>query len=142
MRDQLLLVRAARLQLPDLAPLAQHDRTVGELDHVFHVVGDEDHRVALGAQLRDQVEDLARLAHAERGRRLVEDHHLAREHRRARHGDRLALAARHQGHRRIELRQLDLEAVEHRRGLAVHGAAVEEPSPRGSQAGKAISRPQ
>ena len=78
------------------------------------------------AQLQDQVEDLARLAQAERRGRLVEDHHLAREHGGARHGDGLALAARHQRHRRIELRQLHLEPVDHRGRLAVHGLLVEK----------------
>ena len=79
------------------------------------------------AQLHDQVENLARLAHAERGGRLVEDDDLAGEHGCARDGDRLPLAAGHEGDRRIEFRQLDLESFENRGGLALHGAGVEEP---------------
>jgi hypothetical protein len=51
----LLLVGPARPQLPDLAPLTQHGGTVGQLDHVLEIVGDQDDRVSFGLQLRDKV---------------------------------------------------------------------------------------
>ena len=55
---------------------------------------------------------------------------------RPRHRDRLALAARHQCYRGIEFWQVDLEAVEHRRGFPVHRAAVQKPKPSGEPRGE------
>ena len=66
---------------------------------------------------------LRALAQAQRGRRFVEDHHVAGKDRGAGDGDRLALAARHQRDRRVEVRQHHLEPVDHRGRLAVHRRA-------------------
>ena len=59
-------------------------------------VRDDDDGVALRPQPEDEVEDLARLAHAEGGGRLVEDDDLRGEGGGPGHGDHLALPARHQ----------------------------------------------
>ena len=66
---------------------------VGELEHVRHVVADQDHRQAALADAEDEVEHLPRLLHAERGGRLVHDHEPPRPRRGAGDGDALSLAA-------------------------------------------------
>jgi Ni/Co efflux regulator RcnB len=57
---------------------------------------DRDGELALGQPL-DEVQDLARLRHAQRGGRLVEDDDAGVPHHRFRHGDRLPLATREAG---------------------------------------------
>src|SRR5262245_82660 len=66
-RDQFLSAAPIGPQVADLSSLAQDDCAIGEFDHVFHVVGDEDHGVALITELPDEVEDLARLAQTQGG---------------------------------------------------------------------------
>src|SRR5690349_97259 len=78
-------------ELADLAAATQDDRPVGHLDDVVHRVRDDDDALPLVAQADDEVEHLARLAHAERGGRLVEDDQTRREGRRTSHSDGLAL---------------------------------------------------
>ena len=92
-RDQILLVAAVRYEFADLPALPQHHGAVGEFDDVFHVVGDQDHRIAVIAERRDQIEHLPRLSQTQCSRRLIEDDDLAREDGGARNRDRLALAA-------------------------------------------------
>ena len=74
----------------------------------------------------DEVEHLSRLRHAERGRRLVEDHDLRVPHDRLRDGHRLPLAAREARDRlanRAESR--DGETVERLPGGLLHPGLVE-----------------
>jgi hypothetical protein len=56
------------------APAQPHDLDpVGELEDVGHVMADQDDRQPPVANPQDQVEHLARLFDAQRGRRLVHD---------------------------------------------------------------------
>ena len=66
---------------------------VGHLEHVGHVVADQDHRQAFGLDLLDQVQHLAGLLDPQRRGRLVQHHELGGEGRRAGDGHRLPLAA-------------------------------------------------
>ena len=67
---------------------------VGDLEHLRHVVRDEDDRHALVAQALNELEDLSGLSHPERGGRLVENDHLAAKCGGAGDRHRLALATR------------------------------------------------
>ena len=66
---------------------------VGELEHVRHVVADQDHGEAPLADTLDQGEHLPRLLDSQRGGRLVHDHDPPRPRRGPRHRDTLPLAA-------------------------------------------------
>src|SRR5215216_1223946 len=70
--DLLLGVRCGDL-LTDLAAPSHDGRPIGDLHDVVHGVRDDDDRAALVAEAEDQIEDAPRLAHSERGGRLVED---------------------------------------------------------------------
>jgi hypothetical protein len=74
----------------DATAEAHHMQPVGDLEHLRHVVADQHHRRAAGADGADQVQHHSRLPHAQRRGRLVHDHDPAREGRRA--GDRHPLA--------------------------------------------------
>src|SRR3989344_701328 len=67
---------------------------VGNLEHMGHVVADEDDGQALVAHAADQLQHHVALLHAEGGSGLVHDDHMARKRCRARHSHALALAAR------------------------------------------------
>ena len=67
-------------------------------EHVDQVVADDDDGQALLPQAVDEVEHLPGLGHAQRRRRLVEEHHLRVAHRGPGHGDRLPLAAGQRRH--------------------------------------------
>ena len=79
--------------LADLAPTSHHDGAIGDFGHVIHRVGDHDHRMAVVTETADEVEDAARLTHAERRGGLVEDDDLGRERGSSRDSDDLTLAA-------------------------------------------------
>ncbi len=53
---------------------------VGHLEHVRHVVADQDDPEALVTKVLDELEHLSGLADTECRRRFVEDHNLATEH--------------------------------------------------------------
>src|SRR5919199_1260374 len=112
-------------------PLAQAQDldAVGDLEDLGHVVADEHDGQALVAHPEDEVEHVAGLHHAERRRRLVHEHDLARPGHRAAHRDALALAAGHRGHRRGRVLQADAERRERLAGAAVHLGLVEEAEP-------------
>ena len=76
----------------------QHGDPVGDLEDVVQVVRDEHDADAAVGEAADEVEHLARLCHAQGGRRLVEDDHLRLPHDRFRDRDRLPLTARQPGH--------------------------------------------
>lgn len=93
---------------------------------MLHIVRDDDHGIAVGFELMDKVKNLARLAKAEGGRWFVKDHQLARKNNGARDRDRLSLPPGHQRDRRIESRQLNLQAIDDTCCLPLHQARVEE----------------
>ncbi len=78
------------------------------------------------AQPQNQIEHLARLAHAERGGRLVEDDDLRCEGRGPADGDRLPLPAGHQPDHRVEVGDGHLQALEHLARLVGHLTALQE----------------
>ena len=125
--DDPLLAVGARDLLADLAAASHDDGPVGDLGHVIHGVGDDDDGVALRAQAQDEVEDPARLAHAEGGGRLVEDHDLRRERGGPGDGDHLALPARHQPDDGGAVGQRDLQALERLDGGVGHRPAAQDP---------------
>ena len=79
--------------------------------------------------LLDQLEHHLRLAHAERGGRLVHDHDPAPPGDRTRDRDRLALPAREVVHRLLDGRDPDLESPDRVRRLTTHLLPVEEAEP-------------
>ncbi len=91
--DDLLLGRLFSLEDGDAAAQAQDGDPRRDLEDVVQVVRDDHHREALLGEPLHELEHLAGLGHAERGRRLVEDHEARVPHHRARDRDRLALAA-------------------------------------------------
>ena len=100
---------------------------VGDVEHLRHVVRDEDDGDAPVAQVADELEHLVRLANAERGGRLVEHDDLRAERRGACHGDGLALAARQvlDGHRDV-LQRRDAERLELVPRLLAHALLVDD----------------
>ena len=76
---------------------------------------------------QDQVEDTARLAQAERGRRFVEDDDLRRERGGPGDGDRLALPARHQADGGRAIGQRHLQAIEDVDGRVGHRSPTKHP---------------
>ena len=66
---------------------------VGDLEHLGHVVADQDDRQAAVAHLANQVEHHVRLLDAQRRGRLVHDHDVPRKGGAARHRDALPLPA-------------------------------------------------
>jgi hypothetical protein len=101
---------------------------VRDLEHVRHVVADQDDAQALLAQISDQPEHLTGLPDAERGRRLVQDHHLPAEGGRPSHGDRLLLSAGKRLDRLVDVLQgADAQVVDVVLGLPLHPAGVEHP---------------
>ncbi len=80
----------------DPAVLQQVD-AVAHLEHVHVVVGDDDHRVPLGLEVADQVEDHLALLRPHRRERLVEEEDPGAGVHGPRNGDRLALAAGEHG---------------------------------------------
>ena len=108
-----------RLGLADVPALAQNHRPVGDSCDVLEVVGDHDHRDAVLGSFLDQPQDVARLAGAQRGRRLVQDHDALAERDRARTGDRLTLTAGHDADL-VAARDVDLQAVQQLLGLPGH----------------------
>ena len=66
---------------------------VGDLEHVRHVVADQDHRQARSRRRLISSSTWFDSSHAERRGRLVEHDDLAAERRGAGHGHRLPLAA-------------------------------------------------
>ena len=108
------------------APTEPHDLDpVGELEDVRHVVADQDHRQAALAHALDEVEHLPRLLDAERGGRLVHDHHALRPSGGPGDGDALTLPAGEVLDRLGHRADADLELREMSCGLAPHGAFVE-----------------
>ena len=74
-------VASLRAERRHPAPEAQHLDPVGDLEHVGHVVADQHDRHAAVAHAPDHVQHVLGLDHAECGRRLVHDDHLARPRR-------------------------------------------------------------
>ena len=109
-----------------LPPVQDHE-PVADWVSVVRVVRDEDHRDAAVARLEDVAQHDARLLHAERRRRLVEDQHPRSEMHCASDRDGLPLAARERPDRLIRVADVDT----HLRELAPDGRArlrgVEEP---------------
>ena len=93
------IVTSLALEARDPLAEAQDLDAVGDLEDLGHVVADEHDGEALVAHAADQVEDVAGLDDAERGRRLVHEDDLARPRDGAADRDALALAARHVGDR-------------------------------------------
>ena len=78
----------------DLSTETQSDNLIADLQHLLHVVADEHNRDALSAKASDEVRHVSCLPHAERSRRLVEEHHAPTSADGAPDRDALALASR------------------------------------------------
>src|SRR5271165_24029 len=103
---------------------------VGDLEHMRHVVGDEDDRQAALLHVENELEHPARLLDPERRRRLVHDDQPLGEGRRPRHGNALALAARKRLDRLVDiLDRHQSEFVELLAGELRHPGAVGRPEP-------------
>ncbi len=112
---------------------------VGHLEHLRHVVRDEDDRYAALPDALDQLEHLAGLLHAQRGGRLVEDDHLAAEGGRTSHGHGLALATGQALHGLAHvLQRADAERDHLLLGVLAHAVAVEHPKDRAEGTGSTL----
>ncbi len=99
---------------------------VRHLEHLRHVVRDEDDRQAPFTQILDHLEHSSGLVDAEGGRGLVEDDHLAAESRGARHGHGLTLTTGQGLHRlRDVLQGADAEVPQMLSGVLTHPLLVE-----------------
>ena len=130
---------SSRLEPRDALAEAQHLDAVGDLEHLGHVVADQDDREPAVAHAADQVEHAARLHDAERGRRLVHEDDLARPRHRAAIAtpwrwppDMFATGA-------LRPRR-DAEVAERLLGAPAHRGLVEE-AELAEQAARRISRP-
>ena len=110
--DDVLHRHVAAREARDARAQAQDLDAVGHLEDLGHVVADEHDREPLLAHAPDEVEHVAGLDHAERGRRLVHEDDLRGPGHRARDRDALALAAGHRRHRRRDVLQGDAEVLE------------------------------
>ena len=99
---------------------------VGHLEHVRHVVADQDHRQAVVAHPADQLEHHVRLLDAERGGRLVHDHDVPGEGRAARHRHALALAAGERLDRLLHRADADLQVLHVRDRVGLHLLLVQQ----------------
>src|SRR3954447_18930734 len=101
---------------------------VRHLEHVRHVVADEDDAEATCLQAPDEPQHLPGLPDAEGGRRLVENDHLAAERGGAGHGDDLALTSGQCLDGLVDVVQRpDAELVDELLGLPLHTGCVEHP---------------
>ena len=74
--------------------LPQHEDTIGDLEYLGQIVGDEDYCDVLPLQAHDQLPDLALLRYAQRCGRFIEYQQLGSPEYRPADRDRLALSAR------------------------------------------------
>src|SRR3954454_8725540 len=132
-RDDLGVGLGARNELADLAPAAHDDGAVRDLHDVIHRMRDDDHGLLLLAESQDQIEHTARLAHAERSRRLVEDHDARCKGGGTRDGDALPLATREKTDRAVVVER-DLQSLERSTGRVDYLAAAQDPDRPGKPA--------
>ena len=119
-------VASAVAHVADLDAVAEHHDPVGHLEHVLHVVADEEHGDAALGHRPDELQHLDRLPDAERRGGLVQHHDVPPPGDRAADGDHLPLAARQ---RRDLSPCLDRQPERSQVlvGLAVHAPPVEQP---------------
>src|SRR6516225_9361847 len=99
---------------------------ISDLEHMRHVVRDENDRKPALLHVEDQLEHAPRLLDAQRRRRLVHDDHAPREGGRSRNRDALALTARQRLDRLVDvLDRHQSELVELIARKLLHGGAVE-----------------
>jgi len=125
-RDHLRSARRLDVEGGDAPPQPEHDDAVDDLEDVGEVVADDDHADTLFLQAQDEVEDLARLGHAERCSRLVEEHHPCVAQDRARHRHRLALTPGELRHQEPDRGDLHRQAAEDVDGLLLHRHLVDD----------------
>ncbi len=92
------------------AAIEEHE-VVADRISVVDVVGDQDHREAVGARLRDVAQHERRLLDAERRGRLVEDQHAGAEIDGAGDREALPLAARKRADRLMRIADMDADLV-------------------------------
>src|SRR6185312_9764241 len=107
------------------APLTKHDDTVGDLEGVQHVVGDDDGGNAARPHLLDQLEAAVGLADAEGGERLIQQHELAAPMDEAAELHGLALAAAQILHGGGDVRDLGAALPERALGFLAHGVLAQ-----------------
>jgi hypothetical protein len=100
-------------------------------ENVRHVVADQDHRQATLLDLRDQLQHLTGLLHAQGSGRFVQDDEPRGERGRSGHRDRLPLTTG-QGLDRLRhvLHRGDAEIAHRFAGLGLHALLVEHPENR------------
>ena len=118
-----------------VAAVAQHRDTVADTEDLVHPVGDVDDGHARGDDALDGGEELADLALAERGRRLV--HHEDPRFVRQCPGDldHLLLREAQAVHRRVAV-DADAEAVENAARRLAHAPRIDDPRPAGRRLAK------
>jgi hypothetical protein len=109
----------------DAAAPEDHD-AVAQVEHLAHVVADQDQRLAIVLQGADDVFDLRRFLDPQRCRRLVHDDQLGREGRGPCDRHALPLAARHVTDGVGEVGDLDRRADQCRFGRLAHVFAVQD----------------
>jgi hypothetical protein len=109
-----------------------HRHAIAHVEHLVHVVTDEEDADALGLEPADRVAHHAGLGGAQRRARLVHDEDARVEVESARDRHRLALAARHGAHRLPHVAEVGVQPRDHLGGLVLHAVGVECP-PRGEE---------
>ena len=117
---------------------------VGDLEHMRHVVADQDDRQAAPLHVEHQLEHLARFLDAERRRRLVHDDDAAAEGRGPRHRHALALAAGQRLDRLVDVldgQQAELVELLRAPRFCIAGAVEQAEAARPSSPASRRSRP-
>jgi hypothetical protein len=120
-----LRVDEHRLRWPllDDDPGVHEDDPVRDLPGEAHLVGDDHHRHPLAGEVAHDLEHLADELRIERGRRLVEQHHVRIHRERTRDRDALLLAAR-------QVRRVGVDLLERARRVRGCGERSPPPPPR------------
>ena len=111
-RHHIVRVGADRVEVGDDPALAQHHDAVGQPEHLIDVVAGQQDRGALLAQPGDELLDLSRLHHPERGGGLVQGQQPGFAAHGPGHGHQLALAAGQRTDLAGGVTQRDAQAVE------------------------------
>ena len=122
-------VVSVRRRTPTFRPRRKHCDAVGDGEHLPHVMADDDDAVAGRLEVQDQVQDLSRFLHAERGGRLVHDDDAAVLRGRPADGDRLPLAAGKLADLDGQRRDVDFERGDDLARAFEHRLPVDEPAP-------------
>ena len=129
-RHHVVGVRVRRVQVGGDPALPQHHDAIGEPEHLVDVVAGEQDRCALLAQPQDQLLDLSRLLHAERGGGFVKHQQPRPASHGAGHRDHLPLPAGQRPYAAGGVLEGDVEARQELGGRGVEARVGHHQPPR------------